>query len=122
MFLVLLLLLLLGHVTTRKIQILFTKWSNQKFVLKVAYLFFLRDVQKLSITHININTDESNDNTAEGSPNWELFAPTGNRFFLPGSMGPAWQGASTSASAADMDIENLIDFDAVKFITIIINN
>lgn len=63
---------------------------------------------------IKINkTDESHDNNAEGSPNWELFAPTGNRFYLPGSMGPAWQGASSSASAADMDIEQLIDFDAV---------
>lgn len=55
-------------------------------------------------------TDETDYNSSEGGPNWELFAPRGNRFFLPGSLGPAWQGSSTTA-ACDGDLDSLIDFE-----------
>ncbi|XP_069679874.1 cobalamin trafficking protein CblD-like isoform X2 [Periplaneta americana] len=37
-------------------------------------------------------------NTSIGtSPNWELLAPRGYRFYLPGSIGPAWHDAHTTA-------------------------
>lgn len=38
------------------------------------------------------------DNTVFGAnPNWELLAPRGFRFYLPGSIGPGWLDASTIA-------------------------
>lgn len=38
------------------------------------------------------------DNTVfEANPNWELLAPRGFRFYLPGSIGPGWLDASTIA-------------------------
>ena len=30
------------------------------------------------------------------SPNWELLAPRGYRFFLPGNTGPAWHDTYTT--------------------------
>lgn len=59
---------------------------------------------------VRSRVDETDYNSSEGGPNWELFAPRGNRFFLPGSLGPAWQGTSTTA-ACDGNLENLIDFE-----------
>lgn len=34
------------------------------------------------------------------NPNWELLAPQGFRFYLPGNSGPAWQDAYSSANIA----------------------
>jgi hypothetical protein len=31
------------------------------------------------------------------SPNWELLAPRGYRFYMPGSVGPAWHDSYTTA-------------------------
>lgn len=56
-------------------------------------------------------TDDANFLGGEGSPNWELLAPKGNRFFLPGSLGPAWQGANTTVTL-DTTLENLVDFSS----------
>ncbi|XP_037034676.1 uncharacterized protein LOC119073368 [Bradysia coprophila] len=44
----------------------------------------------------------------EGGPNWELFNPRGNRFFLPNAMGLAWQNPKTIEK--NVKLENLIDF------------
>lgn len=103
----------------QRIRILITKSSNQKFDLKVVIICvtkhhiifiskYLQRSWKFTIT--NFFVDDANENS-EGSPNWELFAPTGNRFFLPGSLGPAWQGSSTTATS-DLEIGHLIDFDS----------
>lgn len=43
--------------------------------------------------------------------NWELFSSKGNRFFLPGSLGPAWVN-STTTIYADVFLNDLVDFEA----------
>jgi len=45
----------------------------------------------------------------EGGPNWELLSPTGNRFYLPNSCGPAWQNNSTTTPAENC-LDELVDF------------
>jgi len=49
----------------------------------------------------------------EGGPNWEIFNPRGNRFYLPNSLGPGWQN-SNSTVTLDVILENLIDFDSTE--------
>ncbi|XP_066993307.1 cobalamin trafficking protein CblD [Anabrus simplex] len=39
------------------------------------------------------------------SPNWELLAPSSYRFFLPGSVGPAWHDITTVAQAAKTSLK-----------------
>ncbi|XP_012283567.1 methylmalonic aciduria and homocystinuria type D homolog, mitochondrial [Orussus abietinus] len=41
--------------------------------------------------------DDVDDTTLEANSNWELLAPTGFRFYLPGSVGPGWLDSSTTA-------------------------
>lgn len=49
----------------------------------------------------------------EGGPNWEIFNPKGNRFYLPNSLGPGWQSAlSTAMLKFDVTLDQLIDFDS----------
>lgn len=47
----------------------------------------------------------------EGGPNWEIFNPNGNRFYLPNSLGPGWQNSKSTVSL-DVHVENLIDFES----------
>lgn len=54
------------------------------------------------------------ENTVFGAnPNWELLAPRGFRFYLPGSVGPGWLDASTTAQVETrsivLDDENSIE-------------
>lgn len=58
-------------------------------------------------------TDESGRLGSEGSLNWELFSPKGNRFFLPGSSGPAWL-SSTTTIYADVVLEELVDYKSTE--------
>lgn len=44
----------------------------------------------------------------EGGPNWEIFNPKGNRFYLPSSLGLGWQG-SRSTFNFKVDLFDLID-------------
>ncbi|KAG4072007.1 hypothetical protein HA402_010944 [Bradysia odoriphaga] len=44
----------------------------------------------------------------EGGPNWEIFNPNGNRFFLPSATGLAWLNPKTIER--NVKLENLIDF------------
>lgn len=55
--------------------------------------------------------DETGFLGGEAGPNWELFAPRGNRFYLPGSLGPAWQNAGTVISV-ETSLDILIDFES----------
>jgi len=43
------------------------------------------------------STDEISNNSIGTSPNWELLAPRGYRFYMPGSVGPAWHDVYTTA-------------------------
>lgn len=43
------------------------------------------------------NIDELTNSSLRVNPNWELFAPQGFRFYLPGNIGPAWQDATSTA-------------------------
>jgi len=59
---------------------------------------------------------ESSDEVANASlgvnPNWELLAPQGFRFYLPGNTGPAWQDQNTTANIAssmNLDESNGVD-------------
>lgn len=55
--------------------------------------------------------DETGYLAGEAGPNWELFAPRSNRFYLPGSLGPAWQNAGT-VIAVETPLDVLIDFES----------
>lgn len=39
------------------------------------------------------------------NPNWELLTPRGFRFYLPGSVGPAWLDATTTAQTKTQFVE-----------------
>lgn len=54
--------------------------------------------------------DETGYLAGEAGPNWELFAPRSNRFYLPGFLGPAWQNAGT-VIAVETPLDVLIDFE-----------
>lgn len=41
-------------------------------------------------------TDVAANNSIGTNPNWELLAPRGYRFYMPGSVGPAWHDAYTT--------------------------
>jgi len=43
------------------------------------------------------NFEELNNTYLGSMPNWELLAPKGYRFYMPGSIGPAWHDESTIA-------------------------
>lgn len=60
----------------------------------------------------NTISDESGRLGSEGSLNWELFSSKGNRFFLPGSLGPAWVNNQTTIYA-DVVLDDLIDFQSL---------
>jgi len=48
-------------------------------------------------------------NFDEGGPNWEIFNPKGNRFYLPNALGPGWQNSKSTISL-DVNLQNLVDF------------
>lgn len=58
-----------------------------------------RSDSKLSNSYKVVNSDKAIDDVTNASigpsSNWELLAPHGYRFFLPGSVGPGWHDAST---------------------------
>lgn len=95
--------------TRRARRIRSTKWLNRKYVWMVSFVFSYTLKNSLTVDSIFSGAEEADYNSNEGGPNWELFAPRGNRFFLPGSLGPAWQGATTTA-ATETDLEKMIDF------------
>lgn len=49
---------------------------------------------------------------SEGNANWELFSPKGNRFYLPGLLGPAWQSSSTTVKNVITNVSDLVDFES----------
>lgn len=69
------------------------------------------NISTVASHHFNIVRilDESGRLGAEGSLNWELFSSKGNRFFLPGSLGPAWINNLTTIYA-DVVLHDLVNF------------
>lgn len=59
----------------------------------------------------NLSIDKLDLHLHEGGPNWEIFNPKGNRFYLPNSLGPAWQSAK-SIIELNVNLYSLIDFDS----------
>ncbi|KAK7862057.1 hypothetical protein R5R35_011479 [Gryllus longicercus] len=55
----------------------------------------LADPYKVVKAKKSVNNGE--DNLLSIPPNWELLTPYGYRFFLPGSVGPAWYDATSIA-------------------------
>lgn len=47
--------------------------------------------------YIYLFISEISNNSIGTSPNWELLAPRGYRFYMPGSVGPAWHDVYTTA-------------------------
>ena len=47
--------------------------------------------------YIYLFISEISNNTIGTSANWELLAPRGYRFYMPGSVGPAWHDVYTTA-------------------------
>lgn len=74
-----------------------------------------RNNNKWTLHHLIILllSDESGRLNTETSLNWELFSSKGNRFFLPGSLGPAWINNLTTIYA-DVQVEDLVDFDGAQ--------
>ncbi|KAJ6634674.1 Cobalamin trafficking protein CblD, partial [Pseudolycoriella hygida] len=46
----------------------------------------------------------------DGGPNWEIFNPKGNRFYLPNALGPVWLCKNSIFSPLNVNLEDLIDF------------
>ncbi|PNF18066.1 hypothetical protein B7P43_G06938 [Cryptotermes secundus] len=67
-------------------------WRPQKLTFtfrninKTAYAFYSRRSDSKVAANNSIGTN----------PNWELLAPRGYRFYMPGSVGPAWHDAYTT--------------------------
>lgn len=61
---------------------------------------------------INIRLDKLHHAHQEGGPNWEIFNPNGNRFYLPNSLAPGWQNPRTTYESAGVYLEKLVDFDS----------
>ncbi|XP_012250902.2 methylmalonic aciduria and homocystinuria type D homolog, mitochondrial isoform X2 [Athalia rosae] len=85
------------------------------FILRAEYS---RRSQKNSSSYKVVKSNneplEDVENTVFGAnPNWELLAPRGFRFYLPGSVGPGWLDASTTAQVETrsivLDDENSIE-------------
>jgi len=53
--------------------------------------------------------DQCKSNYLEGGPNWEIFNPKGNRFYLPNSLGPGWQNPNSTISL-NVNLSKLINF------------
>lgn len=58
-----------------------------------------------------IRLDQKDSIFQEGGPNWEIFNPKGNRFYLPNSGGPWWQNERSTISTK-VNLNHLIDFDS----------
>jgi hypothetical protein len=56
------------------------------------------------LIHISfvVISDAANNSTGT-SPNWELLAPRGYRFYMPGSVGPAWHDAYTTVHIQNLE-------------------
>ncbi|XP_046471960.1 cobalamin trafficking protein CblD [Neodiprion pinetum] len=89
--------------------------TSVSFILKAKYS---RRSQKNTSTYKVVKSNneplEDVENTVFGAnPNWELLAPRGFRFYLPGSVGPGWLDASTTAQVETrsivLDDENSIE-------------
>jgi hypothetical protein len=44
-------------------------------------------------------------NSIGTSANWELLAPRGYRFYMPGSVGPAWHDVYTTSHVHELQME-----------------
>lgn len=58
---------------------------------------------------MNFFLDQLDFQSHEGGPNWEIFNPKGNRFYLPNSLGLGWQ-RSNSTIVLDGVLDDFIDF------------
>lgn len=83
-------------------------WSPQKLTLKfrntnrtVCAFYSRRSDSKSADSYQAVksrkSTDDITNNSIGTSPNWELLAPRGYRFYMPGSVGPAWHDVYTTA-------------------------
>lgn len=63
----------------------------------------------LLIFFIRINLERTERFQQEGGPNWEIFNPSGNRFYLPNASGPGWHSPS-STIGVNVKLEKLVDF------------
>lgn len=52
---------------------------------------------KTSCLYMLLCDSETANNSIGTSPNWELLAPRGYRFYMPGNVGPAWHDTVTTA-------------------------
>ncbi|XP_034489975.1 methylmalonic aciduria and homocystinuria type D homolog, mitochondrial [Drosophila innubila] len=53
--------------------------------------------------------DDDDLNILEGEPNWELTSKRHNRFYLPNSIGPAWQGDTSTVGLME-PLAQLVNF------------
>ncbi|KAH8276680.1 hypothetical protein KR044_008095 [Drosophila immigrans] len=53
--------------------------------------------------------DDDDSNLLEGEPNWELTSKRHNRFYLPNSIGPAWQGDTSTVGLME-PLAQLVNF------------
>lgn len=89
--------------------------TSVSFALKARYSRrSQKNTSSYKVVKSNNEPLEDVENTVFGAnPNWELLAPRGFRFYLPGSVGPGWLDASTTAQVETrsivLDDENSIE-------------
>lgn len=65
-----------------------------------------RSTSSYKIVKVNDDSLDDLDNSVLGTnSNWELLTPRGFRFYLPGSIGPAWLDATTTAQVKTQFVE-----------------
>ncbi|GFG36130.1 hypothetical protein Cfor_02750 [Coptotermes formosanus] len=91
-------------------------WSTQKLTLKLrninktACAFYSRRSDSNSADSYKAvkptkSTDDISSNSIGTSANWELLAPRGYRFYMPGSVGPAWHDVYTTSHVHELQME-----------------
>lgn len=74
-----------------------------------------RSAPKISDSYKTVKSKRSvnngDDNLLSTPPNWELLTPYGYRFFLPGSVGPAWHDATSIAQLGNVSFSVIDNSD-----------
>jgi len=91
--------------------------NSDKFVIKNAFLttnaFYSSrsKTEELESFYKYVSQKVKDKSEYEGGPNWEIFNPKGNRFYLQsGGLGPAWQSSKTTVDL-NASLYRLLDFE-----------
>jgi hypothetical protein len=72
-------------------------------VLDITAVAVLKEVIVCSYIYFLLFILVTANNSIGTNPNWELLAPRGYRFYMPGSVGPAWHDAFTTVHTQEFE-------------------